>query len=261
MALRRSFLVAVLAAAALAASAVPAFAVTSGGATAPSAASLSGDTAGEVSGGASPADALAAAARDRAEAERAQARARKLAKRRAKARARARARAKARAKAKRRRRRAAAATPPTPVAPSSGSFFPIAGPHTYGDAGARFGAGRTGHIHQGQDVMAAEGTPLVSPVKGTIRLIGDQPSGAGVYVVIHDADGVHEYALMHIQTGSLQVHAGDSVSPGDRIASVGHTGAAEGPHLHFEEWVGPWQTGGHPIDPLPLLQSWDTAGS
>jgi murein DD-endopeptidase MepM/ murein hydrolase activator NlpD len=249
---RRSIVAAAITAALAAAPAfavAPAAASVSGGAAAPSAGSLSGGNgaAGAPSGGTSPADALAAAAQKRAARERAQARARALARRRAKARARA-------------RKRHHHTTPPPPVVapPSTGSFFPIAGAHSYGGASARFGAPRGGHIHQGQDVMAAEGTPLVAPRSGTIRFVGNQPSAAGVYVVLHDADGKHEYALMHIQTGSVRVHQGQTVAAGDRIASVGHTGDAQGPHLHFEEWVGPWQTGGHAVDPLPLLKSWDT---
>ena len=39
--------------------------------------------------------------------------------------------------------------------------FPIQGLHTYGD---RFGAPRKGYTHQGQDILAAEGTPIVAPV-------------------------------------------------------------------------------------------------
>jgi murein DD-endopeptidase MepM/ murein hydrolase activator NlpD len=78
-------------------------------------------------------------------------------------------------------------------------------------------------------------------------------------VILRDADGVHEYALMHLQPHSVRVRSGQRVHAGTPLGKVGHTGDAQGPHLHFEEWVGPWQTGGHAIDPLPLLQSWDTA--
>ncbi|MEA2375983.1 MAG: hypothetical protein QOD53_2446 [Thermoleophilaceae bacterium] len=258
MSLRRIVALAILVLA-LSCASVPAFAASTGGASAPPASTFAGDDAGSASsGGTSPADAVAAAAQQQADGERAAARARKLARKRAKARARARARA--RAKARKRRRHT---TPPPPVittapTPATGSFFPIAGPHTYGGAGSRFGAPRGGHTHGGQDVMAPEGTPLVAPVSGKIRFVANQPSAAGIYIVLSDADGVHEYALMHIQTGSLHVTQGQSVSAGDALAKVGHTGDAEGPHLHFEEWVGPWQTGGHAIDPLPLLQSWDS---
>ena len=63
---------------------------------------------------------------------------------------------------------AVAATPvplvPAP-APSPGgpAVFPIAGAFDFGGADARFGAGREGHIHEGQDIIAAAGTPVVAP--------------------------------------------------------------------------------------------------
>jgi murein DD-endopeptidase MepM/ murein hydrolase activator NlpD len=42
------------------------------------------------------------------------------------------------------------------------SVFPVRGHTDWGEAGARFGAGRGGHVHEGQDVFAPAGTPLVS---------------------------------------------------------------------------------------------------
>jgi len=133
--------------------------------------------------------------------------------------------------------------------------FPVAGPHDFGGAGSRFGAGRPGHIHQGQDVAAAEGTPIVAPVAGTISWRADQPGGAGLYLVLHAVDG-HDYVFMHLRPGTIRVSQGDRVRTGQGLAEVGHTGDATGPHLHFEVWVGGWQQG-HPIDPLPLLLRWD----
>ena len=135
--------------------------------------------------------------------------------------------------------------------------FPVAGAHNYGGPGARFGAPRSGHTHQGQDVLAGEGTPLVAPHRGYIKYIGDQPGGAGIYIVMHASGTSYDFALMHLQPGSVRVHEGQGVKAGTRLGSVGHTGDASGPHLHFEVWVGAWQMGGHPIDPLPLLRRWD----
>jgi murein DD-endopeptidase MepM/ murein hydrolase activator NlpD len=155
---------------------------------------------------------------------------------------------------------APAPTPaPTPApAPSTGdTAFPIAGPHSYPGPEGSFGAPRGDHIHQGQDVVADEGTPLVAPRPGTISTVAYQAGGAGYYVVEADDDGTHWYALMHLEAGSTAVSEGEHVSAGQRLGLVGATGDASGPHLHFEEWIGPWQAGGHPIDPLPLLKSWD----
>ena len=138
--------------------------------------------------------------------------------------------------------------------------FPVVGPHNFGGAGARFGADRDGgkRKHQGQDVMAAEGTPLVAARGGVVKFTGNQPSGAGVYVVIHGAGESRDYVYMHLVEGSLLLKTGQTVRTGQLIGKVGHTGAAEGSHLHFEIWNGAWQQGGTPIDPLALLKSWDS---
>jgi murein DD-endopeptidase MepM/ murein hydrolase activator NlpD len=155
-----------------------------------------------------------------------------------------------------------APTPPPPPAPASLStatsgLFPVQGPYTFGQEGSRFGAGRPGHAHQGQDVAAAEGTPVVAPRGGIVHWIAYQASGAGHYVVIAGDDGRH-YVFMHLQAGSTVVAKGAPVVAGQRIASVGNTGASEGPHLHFEIWLNGWWAtkASAPIDPLPDLLAW-----
>jgi len=149
-------------------------------------------------------------------------------------------------------------TAPPPVPATAGAHrFPIAGAFSYGNAGSRFGAPRNGHMHQGQDLAAAEGTPLVAVATGTITWRAYQAGGAGHYLVL-DADGeAYNYVYMHIQSGSMLVGKGDRVTVGQHIANVGNTGGSEGPHLHFEVWDGPWYSGGHPVDPLPFLKSWE----
>jgi murein DD-endopeptidase MepM/ murein hydrolase activator NlpD len=138
--------------------------------------------------------------------------------------------------------------------------FPVVGPHTFGAEGSRFGSDRDGgrRKHQGQDVSAAEGTPMVAARGGVVRFTGNQPSGAGVYVVIQGAGESRDYVYMHLVEGSLLVSKGQTVKTGQLIGKVGTTGASSGPHLHFEIWQGVWQGGGAPIDPLPLLQRWDS---
>lgn len=138
--------------------------------------------------------------------------------------------------------------------------FPVVGPHTFGGTGSRFGADRDGgrRKHQGQDVSAPEGTPLVAARGGVVVFTGNQPSGAGVYAVIRGAGESRDYVYMHLVEGSLLVAKGQSVRTGQLIGKVGQTGASEGPHLHFEIWQGAWQQGGTPIDPFPLLRAWDS---
>jgi murein DD-endopeptidase MepM/ murein hydrolase activator NlpD len=145
---------------------------------------------------------------------------------------------------------------PAPAIPTVPGIFPVAGPFSFDGPGARFGAPRNGHIHQGQDVLAASGTPLVAPLSGKVAWTANQPGGAGIYLVLHGSDG-RDHVFMHIRKGTLAVAIGDSVRAGERIAEVGATGDAEGPHLHFEIWIGGWGTkAGQPIDPLPQLQRW-----
>jgi murein DD-endopeptidase MepM/ murein hydrolase activator NlpD len=134
--------------------------------------------------------------------------------------------------------------------------FPLVGPFSFGGPDARFGAPRVGHIHQGQDVIAAAGTPIVAPRGGVIQVVAYQAGGAGYYVVLRGADEDRNYVLMHLAAGSTRVRVGQRVRTGQRIGDVGATGNASGPHLHFEVWVGGWFSGGHPIDPLPLLERW-----
>jgi murein DD-endopeptidase MepM/ murein hydrolase activator NlpD len=132
--------------------------------------------------------------------------------------------------------------------------FPIAGPFGWGGPDARFGAKRKGHRHQGQDLPAAAGTPVVAPYRGAVAAVGYQARGAGHYVVLDSED--YDYVFMHLRTGSIVVNQGQRVRTGQRIGEVGSTGESSGPHLHFEVWVGAWFAGGHAIDPLPLLQAW-----
>ncbi len=152
-----------------------------------------------------------------------------------------------------------------PTAPASGptvaGVFPVLGPYSFGGPDARFGAVRAGHIHQGQDVVAASGQTIVAPLAGSIVWQANQPGGAGIYLVEHGSDG-RDYVFMHLLRGSVGVAPGDAVHAGERIAQVGATGDATGPHLHFEIWVGGWQArGGRPIDPLPQLKRWAGLGA
>lgn len=144
---------------------------------------------------------------------------------------------------------------PSPVVPAGNGVFPVAGPYTYGDG---FGVGRVGHRHQGVDLAAAEGTPIVSPTAGTVRFTDYQASAAGEYVVERLADG-RDIFLAHCVRHSTVVSPGQPVAAGQRLCLVGSTGDASGPHLHFELWPQGWRDigGTAPADPLAQLRAWE----
>jgi murein DD-endopeptidase MepM/ murein hydrolase activator NlpD len=146
------------------------------------------------------------------------------------------------------------AAPANPGVTNDG-VFPVSGAHTYGDG---FGAGRAGHTHEGQDILAAEGTPVVAPLAGTVVARDYQASAAGFYLALDAADG-RSFFFAHCQQDTFAVTVGQAVAAGQQLCRVGHTGDATGPHLHFEIWLGGWRRdkASTPIDPLAQLQAWD----
>jgi murein DD-endopeptidase MepM/ murein hydrolase activator NlpD len=137
-----------------------------------------------------------------------------------------------------------------------GYAFPILGPHEFDLGAGRFGAPRAGHTHQGQDVMAECGTPLVAARGGTVQYAGFE-ANAGNYVVIDGKGTPDDFMYAHLAEPS-PLQTGDSVRTGQPIGIVGETGDATACHLHFEIWSPPgWYQGGSPFDPLPYLEKWD----
>jgi murein DD-endopeptidase MepM/ murein hydrolase activator NlpD len=138
-----------------------------------------------------------------------------------------------------------------------GYVFPIRGVHTFNLGAGRFGAARRGHVHQGQDVFARCGTPLVAARGGKVTYAGYHAL-AGYYVVINGSGTGVDFMYAHLREPPL-VATGDTVYTGQQLGEVGDTGDAVGCHLHFEEWSAPgWYKGGHAYDPLPDLKRWDT---
>jgi murein DD-endopeptidase MepM/ murein hydrolase activator NlpD len=115
--------------------------------------------------------------------------------------------------------------------------FPVLGPHEFGMGAGRFGAPRSGHTHQGQDVMAACGTPLVAARGGTVQYAGYE-ANAGNYVVIDGRGTPDDFMYAHLAEPS-PLHTGETVRTGQPIGLVGETGDAVGCHLHFEMWGAP----------------------
>ncbi|WP_375389096.1 M23 family metallopeptidase [uncultured Amnibacterium sp.] len=87
-------------------------------------------------------------------------------------------------------------------------------------------------FHRGTDVGVAYGTPIYAAHAGTVTYAGWFGT-YGYWIEINDGDGV-QTGYAHIRPGGIFVKVGQQVAAGQNIASVGQTGAATGPHLHFE---------------------------
>ena len=83
--------------------------------------------------------------------------------------------------------------------------------------------------HYGTDFAANTGTAVTAFADGVIAAVGDSDS-YGKYVIIEHSD---DYSTLYAHCSELCMNCGN-VSRGDVIAKVGSTGAATGPHLHFE---------------------------
>jgi murein DD-endopeptidase MepM/ murein hydrolase activator NlpD len=104
---------------------------------------------------------------------------------------------------------------------------------------------RLGRNHEGIDLAAPTGTPIVAAREGYVLYAGDGVRGYGNMVVLqHGGDLLTVYAHNSV----VLVRTGDRVVQGQEIARVGQSGRATAPHLHFEV-----RQGEHPRDPLTYL--------
>jgi murein DD-endopeptidase MepM/ murein hydrolase activator NlpD len=135
-----------------------------------------------------------------------------------------------------------------------GHLFPVRGPHGVRGAIGRFGAPRSGgRTHEGFDVLAACGTPLLAARGGRVLRRGHDAVLYGNFVLIHGRGEHRSYFYAHMRRPA-PVRRGERVRTGERVGSVGETGNAStvGCHLHFEIRVH-----GMPVDPEPSLRRWD----
>lgn len=111
--------------------------------------------------------------------------------------------------------------------------------------------------HRGVDLAPGTGAEVHVIADGTVRLATEGGGDYGVNVVVdHVIDGqLVSTRYAHMQYGSLRVSAGDTVSVGDVLGTVGSTGKATGPHLHFEVLLG----GTARVDPYTWMQQHTTS--
>lgn len=133
-------------------------------------------------------------------------------------------------------------------------IYPVRGRHWFRGARGRFGAPRSGgRTHEGFDINARCGTPVVAARAGTVKRRRYDPVLYGHFVIVHSNRERRDYWYSHLRSPA-RVRRGGRVRTGQRLAEVGKTGNARtvGCHLHFE-LRGPRG----PFDPLPRLRAWD----
>lgn len=89
---------------------------------------------------------------------------------------------------------------------------------------------RTTRLHAGVDLAAVTGTPIIASRGGTVTFVGWM-SGYGYTVIVFHGSGV---ATLYAHMSAFSVEEGQYIAQGGRLGSVGMTGTATGPHLHFE---------------------------
>lgn len=92
-------------------------------------------------------------------------------------------------------------------------------------------ANHMGHTHGGIDIAAPEGTPIKSPIAGTV-IDNRYGGGYGNYVQIKDKNNM-DHLFPHM-TSPSPLEEGTEVSVGDTVGYIGSTGNSTGPHVHYE---------------------------
>jgi len=149
---------------------------------------------------------------------------------------------------------------PTPTATSDPAPDPSPSPASAGTSAARrpgaplawplqgvlygrYGV-RGGRRHDGIDIAAPEGTPVLAAAAGRVIYAGEQAGYGALVILKHDGGLVTLYA----HNSRVLVSEGDRVRSGQPISRVGETGRTTGPHLHFEV-----REGTRPRNPLLFL--------
>jgi murein DD-endopeptidase MepM/ murein hydrolase activator NlpD len=124
---------------------------------------------------------------------------------------------------------------PNPEQLWSGAFIvPTSGEITLGFGDKLYINGNYSGSHFGIDYANQEGTPVYAANSGIVTMSSDTAAYGNTIVIDHGQNVFTMYLHLH----ELKVPAGTTVKTGDLIATVGSTGLATGPHLHFTQFIG-----------------------
>lgn len=125
--------------------------------------------------------------------------------------------------------------------PSSGYVSTVFGVQRYYN-----GEFAPNYYHRGVDYAAATGSPVIAPAAGIISLIGREVDGFEIHGNTIGLDHGQGILSIFIHLHTIEVREGQMVQAGERIGTVGSTGASTGPHLHWGLYVN-----GVAVDPVP----------
>lgn len=131
--------------------------------------------------------------------------------------------------------------------------FPIGGPAHYSDDWGVFRHGPPPHSHQGTDIFAERGTPVLASGDGVLSRVTTTGRLGGTSLRLTTANGSFFY-YAHLDRFAVGIANGHRVKTGDVLGFVGNTGNAVGtpPHVHYE--IHP--RGGAAMPPVPYLDRW-----
>lgn len=116
-----------------------------------------------------------------------------------------------------------------------------------GRVSSKYGVKRSnGKVHNGVDLAAETGTPILAPEKGVVTKVWNDAINGNAISMIH----YQGYTTGYAHLSKTNVKVGETIGKGQKIGEVGSTGRSTGPHLH---WV--VRQYGFTKDPLTLIKA------
>ncbi len=131
---------------------------------------------------------------------------------------------------------------------TGGFLVPVEGTVTGAFGSKRILNGQTRNQHSGEDIAAPLGAPVKAANDGVVRLMDDQ-FFSGISVILDHGLGLF---TMYFHLDSATVKEGARVKRGDVIGTVGQSGRATGPHLHWAAWLNGSRVNPFSLAKLPL---------